>query len=540
MSQHPITIQNVNTTVDGRLLQADSKLIRLAENIGEFLKDGQLKRPSAWRDLVSYGAYEPFVGAAQTTNIFRGTLGEQSGLANWTKVEDSRRATGQAAAVDACTYNPITYDWAVESLSYTGFRRSWKSPVICLRDFYTANKAKEQLAMILKAGGQVVDDTRTVFQRETYMWFASLAGHCAVMTDGFLDFLDSADTRFTFDPFVADGDGDQVVTFNASLLGRISALNWTYIDYVKQWLQDTAPTGAVGSDSGQSVFLAMLDKNEFENMVYNDANLREDFRHAAPQKLIDGFDMGFKVYRGVAIGHDPQQPRWALKSITPANGNVPAKAVLKRVNPRRHGRAGSIGLIPEVNPAYLNAEFGTIIFFLKDVYQILVPRVMSSLGSGTSFGADLGFNGDWKWVNNRDMDKNVLGEIGYFFARFEYYPKPGDNAANAVVLLYRRCPGTLVTACGKDTNDTVEIDQPVAATSVVGIDDDDLGVATQFAVTMPEPVEVALGTPVTLTDASNETIAGYIAATVAAPVYTVIAAAANASFGTGAITMKLT
>ena len=30
MSQHPITIQNVNTTVDGRLLQADSKLIRLA------------------------------------------------------------------------------------------------------------------------------------------------------------------------------------------------------------------------------------------------------------------------------------------------------------------------------------------------------------------------------------------------------------------------------------------------------------------------------------------------------------------------------
>ena len=165
---------------------------------------------------------------------------------------------------------------------------------------------------------------------------------------------------------------------------------------------------------------------------------------------------------------------------------------------------------------------------------------MSSLGSGTSFGADLGFNGDWKWINNRDMDKNVLGEIGYFFARFEYYPKPEDNAANAVVLLYRRCPGTLVTACGKDTNDTVEIDQPVAATSVVGIDDDNLGVATQFAVTMPEPVEVALGTPVTLTDASNETIAGYIATTVAAPVYTVIAAAANASFGTGAITMKLT
>ena len=124
MSKHPITIQNVNTTVDGRLLQADSKLIRLAENIGEFLKDGQLKRPSAWRDLVSYGAYEPFVGESQVTNIFRGTLGEQSGLQNWSKVEASRRAAGQTAAVDSCTYNPITYDWADESLSYTGFRRT--------------------------------------------------------------------------------------------------------------------------------------------------------------------------------------------------------------------------------------------------------------------------------------------------------------------------------------------------------------------------------------------------------------------------------
>ena len=531
MSQHPITIQNVNTTVDGRLLQADSKLIRLAENIGEFLKDGQLKRPSAWRDLVSYGAYEPFVGESQVTNIFRGTLGEQSGLQNWSKVEASRRAAGQTAAVDSCTYNPITYDWAVESLSYTGFRRSWKSPVICLRDFYTANKAKEQLAMILKAGGQVVDDTRTVFQRETYMWFSKLAGRFAVMTDGFADFLDSDATRVDFDPFVADADGDQVAKFDASLLGRVSALNWTYLDYVKQWMQDSAAAGAIGSDSGQSVFLAMLDKNEFENMVYNDANLREDFRHAAPQKLIDGFDMGFKVYRGIALGHDPQQPRWALKSV------VDGKAVLKRVNPRRHGRAGSIGLIPEVNPAYLNAEFGTIIFFLKDVYQILVPKVITSLGSGTEFGGDLGFNGDWKWINNRDMDKNVLGEIGYFFARFEYYPKPGDNAANAVVLIYRRCPGTIVTSCAKDTNDTVEIDEAVEVTSIAAVD----GNTEAWVVTMPKPIEVGVGTPVTLTE-GEDTILGYIASTVSAPVYTVVSDSAKpAGFDlSGTVTIKLT
>jgi hypothetical protein len=543
---HPITIPNVHTDVNGRLLQADAKLVRLAEHISDFLKDGQAKRPNAWRDLVPYGMYEPFNGESQVTNIFRGTLGEQSGLSGWSKTEASRRAIDQVqTAVDKCTYNPKTYDWAIESLSYTGYRREWKSPVLCVRDFYTADKAKEQLAMILKAGSAVVDDTRVNFQREMYMYFAALAGRTVVMTSGFADFVDNAAVRFSFDPFVADSDGDEVIKFSASLLPNVSALNWDYIDFCKQWLTDSASDGAIGQDSGMPVFMAFLDKNEFEQMVYNDANLREDFRYAKPQALIDGFNMGFKTYRGVAIAHDPQQPRWELKKI--GTGADAGKAILKRVNPRRHGRAGSIGLIPEANPDYLNAEFGTIIFYLKNVYTILVPKVLSSLGSGTSFGDGPAFNGDWKWINNRDMDTNVLGEIGYFFCRFEYHPKPEDNAANAIVLVYRRCVGTKVTRCDTDTMNTVEIDvattvSTLTAVSLAGVAETNWELADTFTVEMPKPIEVSVGTAVTLTDASDEVITGYISSTVAAPLYGVIATAPNASFAqnTGAVTIKLT
>lgn len=540
-NQHPITIAGIDTTVNGRLLQTDNKLIRLAEHIGDFLKDGQMKRPSAWRDLVPYGVYEPFNGITQTTNIFRGTLGEQSGLSAWKKTTPSTRATnGQpdSGGVDACTYEPKTYDWNVESLSYTGFRREWKSPVLCVRDFYTADKAKEQLAMILKAGGAIVDDTRITFQREVYMWFASLAGRCVVMTNGFADFIDDSSVRFSFDPFVDDADGDEVITFPKVLLPNVSTLNWDYLDYCKQWLTDMAPDGAVGSDSGQPVFMCMMDKNEFEQMVYNDANLREDFRYASPQKLIDGFDMGFKTYRGVAIAHDPQQPRWALKSIGDTN------ATLKRVNPRRYGDAIAIGHRPETNPDYLNAEFGTLIFFLKNVYTILVPRVLSSLGSGTSFGAGPAFNGDWTWINNRDMDTNVLGEIGYFFCRFEYHPKPEDNAANAIVLLYRRCVTPRITRCDTDTDNTVEIDEAVAVTSITGVDNATLSSAKSFLVTMPSPIEVSVGTAVTLSDSTggtNHEVSGYISSTVSAPVYGVMAyEVASAFSATGPYTIELT
>ena len=530
---HNITIPNVHTDVNGRLLQTDAKLIRLAEHVGEFLKDGQMKRPNAWRDLVAYGVYEPFNGISQTTNIFRGTLGEQSGLSSWSKVQASQRSIDQVQdSIDACSYNPKTYDWAIESLSYTGYRREWKSPVLCVRDFYTADKAKEQLAMILKAGGEIVDDTRITFQREMYMYFASLAGHCVVMTNGFSDFIDSAATRFTFDPFVDDTDGDEVISFSASLLPNISTLNWDYLDYAKQWLSDMAPDGAVGVDSGMPVFMAMMDKNEFEQMVYNDANLREDFRYAKPQQLIDGFNMGFKTYRGIAIAHDPQQPRWELKSITDGN------AILKRVNPRRLGAAVAIGKRPETNPDYLNAEFGTIIFFLKNVYTILVPKVMTSLGSGTSFSAGApAFNGDWAWINNRDMDKNVLGEIGYFFCRFEYHPKPEDNAANAIVLLYRRCVGQRVTRCETDTTGTTEIDEAVTVQSIAAVS----GNTEAWTVTMANPIEVSVGTAVTLTEGADS-IAGYIASTVAAPVYVVMSDSAKpAGFDlSAAVTIKLT
>ena len=289
---HNITIPNVHTDVNGRLLQADARLIRVAEHIGTFLKDGQMRRPNAWRDLVPYSQYEPYNGESQTTNIFRGTLGEQSGLSAWAKVEASRRGiAGTQEPVDACSYQPKTYDWAIESLSYTGYKRSWKSPVLCVRDFYTIDKAKEQLAMILKAGSAVVDDTRVTFQREMYMYFAALAGHFVVMTSGFNDFIDDATTRVSFDPFVDDADGDEVLTFDASLLPNISTLNWDYLDYCKQWLTDMAPEGAFGMDSGMPMFMAMMDKNEFEQMVYNDANLREDFRYAKPQMLIEGFNM---------------------------------------------------------------------------------------------------------------------------------------------------------------------------------------------------------------------------------------------------------
>lgn len=527
---NPVVINGVGTTVNERLLAVDNTMIRLAEHVGEFLREGQIRHPSVWRDTIPYGVYEAFNGEAQTTNVFRGTLGEQVGLSKWSKAELSRRGneSGTITPLDACTYNPITYDWAIESMTYNGYRREWKSPVLCIRDMYTVDKAREQLGIILKAGEQVVSDTREIFQREMYIKFASDAGRCLLATSSMADAIDDPSLRFKFDPFAVDSDGDQTIEIPTSALGHISTLNWTFLDFCKEWLQAQVACGAIGKDSGQSVFAAMMDKNEFEKMVYADKELREDFRYAIPQQLISGFDMGFKVYRGIAIIHDDQQPRWSVKSV----GET--KTVLRRVAPMRAGRVVAVGRVPEVNPEYINAEFGLIVFKLQNVYEILVPGVLTSLGSGTSFGPAPNFNGEWTWLNIQDEVTNPLREKGYFFARFEYHPRPLDNAPYALTILYRRCPVITQTLCaGEEPIVKDDLSTPVTADSFAKLDDE----GKRYSVTLPEPAAVRIGTAVTLSDGSN-TLEGVITTVAAAPTYTVIGSEGVTL--TGTVTVSLT
>ena len=526
--QHVVTIPNIGTTVNERLLQVDNKLIRLGEHIGDFLRPGQLKRPNAWRDLTTYGTFLPFQGEQQTSNIYRGTIGEQVGLDGWKKGEPSRRPVsgGSPAAVDRCTYDPATYDWAIESVATMGpFLRSWKSPTICIEDFYTADKAKEQFAMILKAGDQVVSDTRETFSREYYMYMASIAGRCVIATDGFNGFSGDNALQYDFDPFAVDGDGDQTIEVPLSVLPRISTLSWSWMDYARSQLAEEVPDAAVGNNAGAPVFGAMLDVAEFEKMVYGDANLREDFRYAMPKALIDGFSMGIKVYRNIALMND-KQARWAVKSIGAS------KAVLKRIKPMRLGRTVAIGKVPEFNPDYLNAEFANIVFYIKDVYSILVPTVLTSLGSGMNFGPAPSNNGQWTWLNIRDAVHNPLNQIGNFFCRFEYRPMPGDNATYPLVILYRRCPHTVITKCALDTDlNDLDISSATAIESIEIADGESTSAtATQFLVTLSRPAELSLGDTVTLNDGTADTFTGYIASTANAPTYLVAAAAAVSGF----------
>jgi hypothetical protein len=508
-------IAGTSLEVQNRLIQADNLMVRMQEHFDPFILNWQLKHPSMFRDRIPMGKYPMGQGASQESYIFRGSnSAPQAGLSDWRDVTPSAKASGANPAVDKCSYAPQTYSWSFDKIGYSGKRREWMSPVFCVNDLYTQDAGKEQLSMIVSAGAEVTDQTREVYNRESYMQLAANANKFVVLAEGMgLSYIDNPLVRVSYNANLKDADGDSYIEFDATLLPKLSTLNWTPFNLIRSYMADAAPDAAQGMDSGMPVFSLLIDLIDFEQMVYADANVREDMRYNSDtaKQLIAGYNMGFKIYRGMGIVHDVRQARYTPGTITTAG-----KVRCKRVLARRSIRPGVVGFIPETNPEYITAELGTAVLFLNNVAQILVPETISNLGSGLTFGPAPGFNGQWTWVNIKDNATNPLGENGYFFARFEYHLKAMRYAEYAMVILYKRCNHVLKTKCAVDGADGVSATAGLAAVPVAG----DFS-ATLRAVTLSLDKKLAagLGSKVSIKADDGDSFVAYITETQNAPIY---------------------
>lgn len=518
------TISGTSLEVSNRLIPADNLMIKLAEHLDQpLIVDWQLRHPSVFRDLIPKAKYPAFKGVSQEQYIYRGSnSAPQAGLVGWRAVTPSAKPADGAAGTDRCSYSPQTFSWSFDKMGYSGQRREWVSPVFCVMDLYSQDAAKEQLSFVMSAAAETTDQTREVFSRESYMTLATAANKFIVMVEGMgLSYIDSPLCRVSYDAQAVDADGDTYIEFDAALLGRVSTLNWTPFNLIRSYMADAAPDAGVGNDSGMPIFSLMIDLLDFENFIFTEPNVREDMRYAKPEQLIAGFNMGFRVYRGMAISHDVRQARFTPSTI------VDGKVRCKRVLPRRDGRIGVTGTpIPEINPDYATAELGTAVLFLNNVAQILVPDPISNLGSGLTFGPAPGFNGQWSWVNNKGPD-NPIGELGYFFARFEYHLRPMRYAEHAMVILYRRCTHVLKTSCPVETGSTAAESASLASAPAAADFDATL---RQVTVTLDKVLAAGLSDKVSVKADDGDSFDAYILEDKAAPTYVLgwVAGATNA------------
>jgi len=494
----------------------NDKMLTMAEHWDEFIKARTMKNPNIWHDRIPRGTYQLFNGLTQKTNIYRGGLPVQAGLSTWKDIGTSRKPSSGDAGFDNCAPGtPQTYSYAWETVQYTGYQDEWQSEPVCLNDMKFVDYAKDQLALIVRTGVEYGISMLENWNREMYVQQAMLSNRGMLMANGGLDFEENSAYRFSYDPFatVADVDGDAVpyITFDANT--ELSTLNWDFLDYLRTNLNDRAGEAALGMESNMPIFGLMIDVLDFERMIKADSNTYEDWRYARPQALIDGYDMGMKIYRGFAIMHDARQMRFRVKGYD-SNGDV----VATRVLPLKAGRAVTIGNVPIPNPQYFRAEIGIGVIFMNDVLQNLFVPSVDNLGSGMVFGPKPGMTGEWKWINIQDPVTNMLGEHGFFYGRFQLFPKPLLFATECTVFAYKRCAHSIRTACAIEDNSDVSTGAiSVASDAVTGDFDDTLNRVT---LTLANLLEAGVGDNVSIVKADSNAFAAKIADSSLAPQYT--------------------
>jgi len=486
----------------------NQKMLTMAEHFDQFIMDKAAKQPNVWHDRISRGVYQLFNGMIQKSNVYRGGLPVQAGLTDWKKIQLSKKT---APTFDNCAPGtPQTYTYAWETIQYEGFTTDWQSEPVCLKDLRFIDYAKEQLGMVVRSGVDFGTSILENWNREMYIYQAVNAGRTAVLCEGALSFEDSSTYRFTYDPFVVDSDGDTYISFADSL--KISTLNWSYLDYIRQSLSDRAGEAALGRDSNMAMYGLMIDYIDFERFVLENDKLREDFRFAKPQDLIQGYNMGFKSYRGFILMHDPRQMRFKFSHIT---SDV---VYAKRVKPLKAGRAVTIGQVPEPNPEYYRAELAIGVIFMNEVFQNLFAPNLQNLGSGMVFGPAPGFTGEWQWINIKSPTTNMLGESGFFYGRFEIWPKPLMYSAECTVFLYRRCPQSWRTGCEIQTRDDVGVGAvAMAAVPVAGDFDSTTRTVT---LTLAKKLAGGVGDTVTINTDDGDDLTAVISSDALAPTYT--------------------
>ncbi len=500
---------------------------RMFQDATEFIdwkiQERKLNVKTPFRTMFQRGVYTLGDGMEKQIIRFHPGQAEQVGLDRWSRIQVSTPASGGDPGVDACRYNPYSIQYGFQRVAYSGFRTERATQQICIKDIRWTKEFVQQCNLIFNFLADYTLEMDENFHQWMYAKFASDAGKIYILTDGAPTTLST-----TYDPFTPDADGDQVLTIPAGY--NISTLNWDHMKWLSRYLEVQAPMAALGERDGRPIFGWVGDIEDWDDMVRKDENLREDFRFANPSVLINQYGT-VTEYKGFGLMHLVKPGRLKVKGTSGTN------LVLEFVSPQDENITTTQGTRVNVNPDWLNAEYGIAYILVKNVFMTEVPPSgPTTAGGGTMFGATPSLNGEFTWINYAS-DNNILMENGYYFARAERFPKPLEHDEDAIMIIYRRCVSPTATRC--------EIGGDDAATSPVTVDIS--AVADRPAAVSGSTVLVQLNTQVILDAETPKEVSivpdggaaltAYIADSSAAPVYKfVFTSAADATAAAAATT----
>lgn len=519
-----------------------------AEFFDPFIQQSLITQPRHWYNAIPRGTFPNFQGTTHETRVFRGGLQRYAGLSDWTVINPSPSNSNNPCVRGG--YSTVQYAW--ERFEWTGRQTYWGSDPICVDSLQYTPQAIEQLAWILQVGADYGISMQEVWNRDWLIKTAVDAGRSYLMTSNYVGNTDAE--RFYYDPTVTIGAGGgydvnstttgitkPFIVFKAGV--EIETLNFDVLDMLHQDFDASCPTAAIGNSSGSPLYGLPISKFDFERYIKGNDYELANWREARAEKLITGMT-DVKTHRDYALSFDANQLRFKIVKVV-ANydsgdyGDVGSAldgetvCIAEYVEPRIAGRTGENSqAIPEWNPLYGAAELAVTPILLNKVFTNLMGSDITTLGSGTFFGPQLGLNGKWSWINILDKATNPHGKIGNFEGEFRIFPKVEPNVVFSTAFLYRRCTESIRARCPVD-NAAVNPDTMVGAVAdavsyVASAQNVTTNSFTVVATLDKKLVDAPVGSAVTLTFtglASDVEVTGYLTKTSTANVYTVFVTA---------------
>ena len=530
----PRNANMVATGAQGDVFKYNQMFMTLAQAFDPFMQKMESEMPHWWLNRIPRGAFQLENGTVNETRIYRGGLSVYAGLSDW---ED---LAPDPTERDACAPLPFkTYDYAWESLAWSGKRTAWGSDPICIDVLRFIPKAAEQLGWILDTGVKFGTAIQNIWNRDKYIETTVHAGRSFVMTS---EYSGASSRRYIYEPFCRFNTAttgatgyDATVPLGGTALvadkayvdkpfividaeGDIEPVNFDRLELERNQLKRRYPDAAVGRIGSELMFALCISQEDVEKYIRGNEEERKYWIEANPQALIQHYGFAPTTFRRWVITDDQDQLRFKLKRLISSYsaeeaahyGYVGYKElkdkkvyVAEYVPPEvgvRNGINGSV--VPGPNPEYDTAELAIAVVFMNKVFtNLFVPNYNANIGHGTYFGPKTGINGKWQWYNIQTPE-NPDQRIGNFKGVFEIVPKPDVHVFDSLSFLYRRCTQPLPSVCPAEN---VKINPTASAVSstVASLSADPVA-GSAVTVYLTEGLIAALGSQVTLS-AGGET-----------------------------------
>lgn len=378
-------------------LKFSSFLFRRTPNFLKEVVTDMIPRDVVWTSLYQNKTWDSFTGTTHTWDRIHVAHSNDAG--DWETVDAG------ACVMNICDPSARSIDWGSTRNTFSKFRRSYKTRILCLDQLRNVEEATEQLDAIWKGLARVPEDVNSNFLR----YNAALGSNKIYICGSAGTTVTTTASMFT--------NGLSIVDLGGSGSLPTSKLQMPYLQQQIPSLQyngyfegDFTPTGKFQLVSDMQSIMELCNANPALTQMYNSADFEKGGQYFQYGAMMGCGNFLFKI--------DPFPARF----YHAGNGK------LRRVWPFPNV-AATVGIKPQLDPLYEAAPYQMSIIPHRLARTIFVGEI-PSIHPEFKFGArDL--YGKWTWINDAFLQgydpntgatctmENPRRNKGYFLADFE-------------------------------------------------------------------------------------------------------------------------